>query len=122
MCLMSNLSITTNQANGTKEFNMPKKKIPLVPPGEIIRQDFLEPLEISAYRLAMDTGMSQTRVKEILDGNRGITADTALRLGRFFGSDPQWWINMQTVYDLQRAQEESGAAIERAVRPWQHAA
>ena len=101
---------------------MPKKKIPLVPPGEIIRQDFLEPMEISAYRLAMDTGMSQTRVKEILDGNRGITADTALRLGRFFGTDPQWWINMQTVYDLQRAQEESGAAIERAVRPWQHAA
>lgn len=101
---------------------MTKHKIPLMTPGEVLRNDFLDPMGILAYRLAADTGMTQTRVKEILDGTRSVTADAALRLGRFFGTDAQWWLNMQAYYDLEKAKGENGREIERAVKPWQHAA
>lgn len=106
---------------------MAKRKITLVTPGvvtpgEVLRNDFLAPMGISAYRLAADTGMTQTRVKEIFDGTRSVTADAALRLGRFFGTDAQWWLNMQAYYDLEKTKEENGREIVRAVKPWQHAA
>ena len=101
---------------------MTKRKIPLMTPGEVLRIDFLDPMGISACRLAAYTGMTQTRVKEILDGTRSVTADAALRLGRFFGTDAQWWLNMQAYYDLEKAKEENGREIERAVKPWQQAA
>ena len=101
---------------------MTKRKIALVTPGEVLRNDFLDPKGISAYRLAADTGMTQTRVKEILDGTRSVTADAALRLGRFFGTGAQWWLNMRAYYDMEKTKEENGREIVRAVKPWQHAA
>ena len=101
---------------------MATRKIPLVTPGEVLRNDFLDPMGISAYRLAADTGMTQTRGKEILDGTRSVTADTALRLGCFFGTDAQWWLNMQAYYDLEKTKEQNGREIARAVKPWHQAA
>ena len=76
-------------------------------PGEILRLEFLEPLEITPYRLSKDIGVAQTRISEILAEKRSITADTALRLSRYFGNSAQFWLNLQTQYDLRQAQEEN---------------
>jgi addiction module HigA family antidote len=70
-------------------------------PGEILNEEFLKPLGISAYRLAKETFIPQTRVSEILKGNRRITADTALRLSKFFGNSPRFWLGLQNDYDLE---------------------
>jgi antitoxin HigA-1 len=74
-------------------------------PGEILRTEFLEPLEITPYRLSKDIAVAQTRISEILSEKRSITADTALRLSRYFGNSAQFWLNLQTQYDLRLAQE-----------------
>lgn len=71
-----------------------------VHPGEILLEDFLKPLQITQYRLAKSIGVPQRRIGEIVAGKRGITADTALRLARFFGTEAQSWLNLQTHYDL----------------------
>ncbi|AFY58904.1 addiction module antidote protein, HigA family [Rivularia sp. PCC 7116] len=76
-------------------------------PGEILQQEFLEPRNISAYRLSKDIGVTQTRISEILSGKRSITADTALRLSRYFGNSAQFWLNLQTQYDLRQAIDEN---------------
>lgn len=76
-------------------------KLKNIHPGEILNEEFLIPLGISAYRLAKDTFIPQTRVSEILKGNRRITADTALRLSRFFGNSPRFWLGLQNDYDLE---------------------
>lgn len=86
-----------------------------VHPGEVLREDFLLPMEISAYRLAKETGMPQTRVGEILKERRRITADTALRLSRFFGTSEKFWLGLQNDYDLEEAQRTKGAEFERIV-------
>ena len=78
------------------------EKIPLPPPGEILREDFLIPMGISSYRLAKDTGMPATRISQIIKGNRRITADTALRLSRYFGNSADFWLGIQDEYDLRR--------------------
>ena len=70
-------------------------------PGEILKEEFLEPLEITAYRLSKETFIPQTRVSEILKGNRRITADTALRLSRYFGTTAKFWLGLQDDYDLE---------------------
>ena len=70
-------------------------------PGEILKEEFLEPLEISAYRLSKETFIPQTRISEILKGNRRITADTALRLSKFFGTSAKFWLGLQDDYDLE---------------------
>jgi addiction module HigA family antidote len=70
-------------------------------PGEILREEFLEPLGISAYRLAKDTFLPQTRISEIMKGNRRITADTALRFAKFFGTSAKFWLGLQDDYDLE---------------------
>jgi len=70
-------------------------------PGEILKEDFLEELNISAYRLAKDTGIPQTRISQILKNNRRITADTALRLSKYFGNTPKFWLGLQDDYDLE---------------------
>jgi addiction module HigA family antidote len=70
-------------------------------PGEVLREEFLNELQISAYRLAKDTGIPQTRISEILKGARRITADTALRLSRYFGNSPKFWLGLQDDYDLE---------------------
>jgi len=77
------------------------EKIKNIHPGEILNDEFLIPLGISAYRLCKETFIPQTRVSEILKGNRRITADTALRLARFFGNSPRFWLGLQNDYDLE---------------------
>jgi addiction module HigA family antidote len=76
------------------------KRLQLATPGEILNKDFLKPYHISAYRLALDTGMSQTRVSAIIRGKRSITPETALRLARYFGTSVDFWLNIQMHYDL----------------------
>ena len=85
-------------------------------PGEVLLEEFLKPMEITQYRLAKDISVPQRRIGEIVQGRRGITADTALRLGRFFGMDPQFWLNLQNRYDLLRAREKLGSRLEGEVR------
>ena len=77
------------------------EKLKNIHPGEILNEEFLIPLGISAYRLAKETFIPQTRVSEIIKGNRRITADTALRLSRFFGNAPKFWLGLQNDYDLE---------------------
>lgn len=73
-------------------------------PGEILLEEFLEPMGISAYRLAKDTGIPQTRISEIIKGRRRITADTALRFSKYFGTTPKFWLGLQDDYDLEEEQ------------------
>ena len=82
------------------------KKIPNIHPGEILSEDFLKPMSITAYRLAKETRIDQTRVSEILRGKRSISADTALRLATFFGNSPEFWINTQTHYNLEEKKKK----------------
>ena len=77
------------------------KLLPPIHPGEILMEEFLEPMGISQYRLAKDISVPPRRINEIVHGKRSITADTALRLGRFFDMSPQFWLNLQTRYDLE---------------------
>ena len=76
------------------------KKLKNIHPGEVLQEEFLLPLHISAYRLAKDTSIPQTRISEIIKGNRRITADTALRLSKYFGTTPKFWLGLQDDYDL----------------------
>ncbi len=80
---------------------MKNKKLPPIHPGEILMDEFLEPMGITQYRLAKDISVPPRRINEIVHGKRSITADTALRLGRFFSMSPQFWLNLQTRYDLE---------------------
>ena len=82
---------------------MAKKQIPPIHPGEILLEEFLLPMGISQYRLAKEIAVPQRRISEIVAGNRGISADTALRLAAFFGTDAQSWINLQSRYDTEVA-------------------
>lgn len=82
-------------------------------PGETLQTQFLEPLDITQYRLAKDIGVTATRVSELVHGKRKITADTALRLGRYFGTSPQFWLNLQSHYDLEVRREEAGNQIDQ---------
>ena len=93
------------------------EKLPPVHPGEILREDFLAEMGITAYRLAKATGMPVQRVSAIVNEKRAITADTALRLGRFFGVAPQWWMNMQAHHDLEVARRALGQRLEAEVTP-----
>lgn len=77
------------------------ERLPNIHPGEILQEEFLVPLNITAYRLSKDIGIPQTRVSEILKGNRRITADTALRLSYYFGNSPKFWLGLQDDYDLE---------------------
>jgi len=92
-------------------------KIPFPHPGETIREDFLKPLGMSANRLALELRVPATRMTEIVNGRRGITADTALRLARYFNTTPKFWLNLQSSYDLAVASESKAREVEREVRP-----
>ena len=96
------------------------RRLPPVHPGEILRDEFLTPMEISVYRLAQAIKVSRPRLNDIVRGRRGITTDTALRLGHYFGMTPEFWINLQTRYDLDVAERTMRRQIEREVEP--HAA
>lgn len=86
-------------------------------PGEVLREEFVEPLGLSANALAMALRVPTSRMTEILRERRGITADTAMRLARYFGTTPQFWMNLQANHDLSVVAHEQGAAIERDVHP-----
>jgi antitoxin HigA-1 len=92
---------------------MESDRLPNIHPGEILRLDFLEPMEITPYRLSKDIDVTQTRIGEILAEKRSITADTALRLSRYFGNSAQFWLNLQTEYDLRQAQMDNGELYSR---------
>ena len=92
------------------------RQIPLIFPGEILLEEFLRPLGISQYALAKSTGVSSRRINEIVHGTRAITADTALRLAAFFGTDAQSWINLQTNYDIARTREVLAPALAKIER------
>ncbi len=86
-------------------------------PGEILREEYLVPLGMSAHALAIALRVPAPRINDIVRERRGITPDTALRLARYFGTTPEFWINLQSSYDLKVAMLESGKAIEREVLP-----
>jgi antitoxin HigA-1 len=92
-----------------------KRDLPPLYPGEILLEDFLKPMKITQYRLAKSIGVPQRRIGEIIAGKRAITADTALRLARFFGTDAQSWMNLQTHYDLIVAEESLSSRLDREV-------
>ncbi len=86
-------------------------------PGEVLSEEFLKPLGMSVNSLALALRVPATRLGAIVKGERSVTADTALRLARFFSMSPEFWMNLQAMYDLTKARLESGTAIERDVRP-----
>ncbi len=96
---------------------MTTKVISPIHPGETLLQDFLKPLGLSANRLAMELLVPVTRINDIVRGRRAITADTALRLARYFGTTPQFWMNLQANYELEVAQDARGSEIAERVRP-----
>ena len=101
---------------------MTKRDFPPIHPGEILVAEFLEPMGVSQYRLAKDIGVTPRRINEIVHGRRGITADTALRLGRFFNMEAQFWLNLQTHYDMEVALEALEGRLDKEVHPFSHAA
>lgn len=96
---------------------MAEKVMPSVHPGELLKEEFLEPMGISPYRLAKDIGVLPPRVYEILHGSRSVSADTALRLSRYFGMSEGYWLRAQAHYDLETEKDRVGEKIEREVRP-----
>ena len=106
---MSKSSTTTNASEGTAEKAKP------VHPGEILLHEFLKPLGISQYRLAKDISVPPRRINEIVHGTRSVTADTALRLSRYFGTTPRFWLNLQTHHDLEVRTDELGDRLESEV-------
>lgn len=97
-------------------------RLPNIHPGEILLEEFLQPLGLSQTRLAKELGVPPRRINEIVLGKRSITPDTALRLARYFGTSERFWLGLQTDYDLEETQLSAGAVIERQVRPMAPAA
>ncbi len=96
---------------------MKVRKIAPTHPGEILLHDFMEPLGLSQYALARALRVTPMRVSQIVRGQRAVTADTALRLSRYFGTRPGWWLDLQTHYDLETAADKLQARIARTVKP-----
>ncbi|MDI6792117.1 MAG: HigA family addiction module antitoxin [bacterium] len=95
---------------------MSKQKIPAIHPGEILLEEFLEPMGISQYQLANDISVPAHRINEIIHGKRSVTADIALRLGRYFNMSPQFWTNFQGHYDLEVEEDKLAERLEGEVR------
>jgi len=96
---------------------MTRKKIPPIHPGEILLEEFLKPMGISQYRLSQGIGVPARRINEIVHGKRSITADTALRLARYFGTSERFWMNLQSRYDLEVEKDKLGRRLEKEVHP-----
>ncbi len=90
----------------------------LIHPGEILKSEFLDPLELTAYAFSKAIGMNRSGVSDIMNGERAITAETALRFARFFGNSPQFWLNLQDEYNLRIADRRVGRQIAKDVRPF----
>jgi addiction module HigA family antidote len=99
---------------------MAKRDFEPIHPGEILLEEFLRPMNVTQYRLAKDISVPQRRISEITQGKRSITADTTLRLGRYIGMEAQFWLNLQSRYDLLCAEAELAKRLEKEVTP--HAA
>ena len=97
------------------------KKLPLPTSGEMLREEFLNPLGITPYQLAKDIHVPQTRISAILAGERTITADTGLRLDRYFGLSDGWWLRLQADYDTEVAKASLAKTLAK-IRPWKEAA
>lgn len=95
---------------------MRTNKMAPIHPGEILMEEFLTPMGISQYRLSHDISVPPRRINEIVHSTRSVTADTALRLGRYFGVSPQFWLNLQSHFDLEQEQDRLGDRLEREVR------
>jgi addiction module HigA family antidote len=98
------------------------KTIPVPHPGQTIREDVLEPLGMSVNQLARELRITAARLNDIVRGRRGITADTALRLSRYLGTSPEFWLGLQLEYDLRTVQQERQREINRTIRPRSEAA
>jgi len=94
---------------------MRRRRLQPIHPGEILKEEFLEPLVLSEYRLAKGIRVPARRINEIVHGKRAISADTALRLGRFFRNSPRFWLNLQTSYDLEVEADRLGSKLARDV-------
>jgi addiction module HigA family antidote len=92
------------------------RKLAPIHPGEILLEEFLEPMEITQYRLAKDISVPARRINEIVHGKRGVSADTALRLSKYFGTTERFWMNLQTRYDLEVEKDRLGARLDDEVR------
>ena len=98
---------------------MKQKKLPPIHPGQILFEEFLQPMGISQYRIAKDTNVSPRRINEIVHSKRAITADTALRLGKFFNMSPQFWMNLQSRYELELAEDKLEDRLGKEVHTYQ---
>lgn len=92
-------------------------KLSPIHPGEVLLEEFIKPMNLSQNRLAIDIGVDARRINEIVLGKRAVTADTALRLSRFFGNSPQFWMGLQTQFDLDVTEDHLGKRLDREVRP-----
>ena len=99
-----------------------EKRLPPIHPGEILLEEFLKPLDMSMNQLAIALRVPASRINAIVEGERSISADTALRLGHYFGISPEFWINLQATYDLRIARRELEEQIQRDIRPRKSAA
>jgi len=119
---------STITSKGTQQLTLPRageeitmrtKRTKLAPihPDEILLEEFMKPLELSANKLAIELRVPANRILAIIDGSRAISADTALRLARYFGTTPEFWINLQAHYDLELAKDQLAEAIDRDVHP-----
>jgi len=95
---------------------MSRRKLPPIHPGEILNEEFLSPLGISQYRLAKETTVPPRRINEIVRGQRAISADTALRLARYFGTSERFWLNLQSRYDLEVEKDRLGDRLRKEVK------
>lgn len=98
---------------------MPNEKLAPIHPGEVLLEEFLKPMGLSQNRLAIEISVHPRRINEIVLGKRAISADTALRLGRFFGISARFWLGLQTDYDLDIAEDNLGQRLEREVRAYE---
>jgi antitoxin HigA-1 len=97
------------------------RKLDPIHPGEVLFEDFLQPLGLSQYRLAQDISVPPRRINEIVHGKRSVSADTALRLGRYFGTSEQFWLNLQSHYDLEIERDRLGDRLKKEVAVLKHA-
>jgi len=95
---------------------MEQKRLPAIHPGEILLEEFLKPMGITQYRIAKDISVPARRINEIVHGKRSITANTALRLAQYFGTSPQFWLNLQAHYDLETEKDKIGERLPEEVR------
>lgn len=95
---------------------MPRKKPPPITPGEVLLEEFLKPLEVSQFQLAKDVGVPPRRINETVLGRRAVTAGTALRLARYFGTSDRFWLNLQAQHDLEIEKDRPGARLQKEMR------